>query len=86
MLRSAIQKRFACAHHFDFPREIVAITRAAKWAYFSTMRDDSLPLFQKLLPLEQTRQLTVRLGNQAGTPKPGPDTAPTAPDNNLDFL
>jgi len=64
----------------------VALTRAAKWAYFSTTVDDSLPLFQKLLPLEQTRQLTVRRGDQAGTPKPGPVAAPTTSDNKLDFL
>jgi superfamily I DNA/RNA helicase len=64
----------------------VALTRAAKWAYFSTTLDDSLPLFQKLLPLEQTRQLTVRRGEQAGTSKPGPATAPPTPDNKLDFL
>jgi hypothetical protein len=40
----------------------VTLTRATKWAYLSTTVDDSLPLLQKLLPLEQTRQLTVRRG------------------------
>ena len=61
----------------------VALTRAAKWAYFSTTMDDPLPLFQKLLPLEQTRQLTVRRGDQPAAPKPAP---PPRSDNNLDFL
>lgn len=63
----------------------VALTRAAKWAYFSTTVDDSLPLFQKLLPLEQTRQLTVRRGEQAGaTKQSSPALEPS--DNKLDFL
>jgi superfamily I DNA/RNA helicase len=64
----------------------VALTRAAKWAYFSTTLDDSLPLFQKLLPLEQTRQLTVRRGDQVAAAKQASPTVPVTPDNNLDFL
>jgi len=64
----------------------VALTRATKRAYLSTSLDNSLPLFQKLLPLEQTRQLSVRRGEHAGTPKPAPATAQPAPDNKPDFL
>jgi hypothetical protein len=64
----------------------VALTRAAKWAYFSTTMDDSLPLLQKFLPLEQTHQLTVRRGEQPGTSKPAPTTVQPAPDNKLDFI
>ena len=61
-------------------------TRATKWAYFSTTVDDSLPLLQKLLPLEQTRQLTVRRGDQAAALKQAAPAVQPAPDNKLDFL
>ena len=62
----------------------VALTRAAKWAYFSTSLSEPLPLLEKLLPLEQSRQLTVRRGDQ---PRPPTPTSPTqsAP-GPLDFL
>jgi superfamily I DNA/RNA helicase len=66
----------------------VALTRAAKWAYFSTSLDDSIPLFEKLLPLADTRQLTVRSGDQpgsAGTAARIDRPRPTGGDN-LDFL
>lgn len=61
-------------------------TRAAKWAYFSTTLDDSLPLFPKLPPLEQTRQLTVRRGDQAAAPEQASPAVQPASDNKLDFL
>ena len=62
----------------------VGLTRAAKWAYFSTSLGEPLPLVEKLLPLEKTRQLTVRRGDQPAGPTPPPPTQP--PQNNLDFL
>ena len=62
----------------------VGLTRAAKWAYFSTGLGEPLPLMEKLLPLEKTRQLTVRRGDQPGTTPPPLPTQP--PPNNLDFL
>jgi superfamily I DNA/RNA helicase len=62
----------------------VGLTRAAKWAYFSTGLGEPLPLMEKLLPLERTRQLTVRRGDQLGGPTPPAPTQP--PPNNLDFL
>jgi superfamily I DNA/RNA helicase len=62
----------------------VALTRATRWAYFSTSLGEPLPLMEKLLPLERTGQLTVRRGDQVGEPTP---TSPTqsAP-KPLDFL
>ena len=86
MLSSAIRTRFFRAHHLDFPRGIVAITRAAKWAYFSTTVDDLLPLLQKILPLEQTRQLTIRRSDQTAALKQTSPAVQPAPDNKLDFL
>jgi superfamily I DNA/RNA helicase len=62
----------------------VGLTRAAKWAYFSTSLVEPLPLVEKLLPLERTRQLTVRRGDQPAGPTPPLPTQP--PPNNLDFL
>jgi hypothetical protein len=64
----------------------VALTRAAKWAYFSTTLDDSLPLFHKLLSLEQTRQPAARRSDHAAAPKQTSPPVPSAPDNKLDFL
>jgi len=71
----------------------VALTRATKWAYFSTNTDGRLALFDKLLPLEKTRQLTVRRGDQASSAgqappvihPPGGDWPPAKPED-LDFL
>jgi hypothetical protein len=48
--------------------------------------DDSLPLLQKLLPLEQKHQLTVRRGDQAAALKQVSPAVQPAPDNKLDFL
>jgi superfamily I DNA/RNA helicase len=62
----------------------VALTRAARWAYFSTSLGEPLPVIEKLLPLEKTRQLTVRRGDQSGGPTPRPPTQPLA--TPLDFL
>jgi superfamily I DNA/RNA helicase len=62
----------------------VALTRATRWAYFSTSLGESLPLMEKLLPLEQTGQLTVQRGDQAGGPTPTPPTQ--SPAHPLDFL
>lgn len=62
----------------------VALTRASKWAYFSTGLGESLPLINKLLPLEQTRQLSIRYGDQVGAAtSPNPNTSPSG---SLDFL
>ena len=66
----------------------VALTRATKWAYFSTVLGNSCDFLEKLLPLEKTRQLTVQRGDQAAaatasTPQVKP-AASTADD--LDFL
>ena len=63
-----------------------AHTRAAKWAYFSTTVDDLLPLLQKILPLEQTRQLTIRRSDQTAALKQTSPAVQPAPDNKLDFL
>lgn len=38
----------------------VALTRATKWAYFSTSLAEPLPVFEKFLPLEPTRQISLR--------------------------
>lgn len=65
----------------------VALTRAAKWAYLSTGLGETLPLIEHCLPLEQTRQHTVRRGDQSG-PRTANPSAPPPRDsnNNLDFL
>jgi superfamily I DNA/RNA helicase len=62
----------------------VALTRAARWAYFSTGVSEPLPVLEKLLPLERTHHLTVRRGDQTGGPTPTSSTQP-AP-GPLDFL
>jgi superfamily I DNA/RNA helicase len=62
----------------------VALTRASKWAYFSTGFGETLPLIEKLLPLEQTRQLTVRRGDQPRATTLPPKNTP--PPGRLDFL
>lgn len=67
----------------------VAITRAARWVYFSTNAEEPLPLFSKLLPLELTRQLTVlRAGQGRGPSSSQPITSvpPTPGSTDLDFL
>jgi hypothetical protein len=69
-----------CQVHLVFAP--VALTRAAKWAYFSTTTDQSLSLLEKLLPLEQSGQLTVRRGDQSR----GPSPPPRPPNGALDFL
>jgi superfamily I DNA/RNA helicase len=61
----------------------VGLTRAAKWAYFSTGIGEPLPLMEKLLALEKTRQLTIQRGDQPFVVRS--PAAPSAP-NNLDFL
>ena len=60
------------------------LTRATKWAYFSTSLTEPLPALEKFLRLERPRQISLRRGNQ-GTPPPqvAQDTQPDGP---LDFL
>ena len=70
----------------EVDQETLSGTRASKWACFSTTFNDPLPLFGKLLPLEKSRQLSVRRADQADAPKAPPPLAPATPNNNLDCL
>lgn len=63
----------------------VALTRATQWAYFSTSLGDPLPALEKLLPLERTRQITLRRSGDQPTP-PQTATSRTKPEGSLDFL
>jgi len=58
---------------------------AAQQGGFITSPDDSLPFFQKLLPLAETRQLISRRADPHFMPAQ-PSSAPAAPGNKLDFF
>jgi hypothetical protein len=60
----------------------MAITRATRWAYFSTQEDDSLDALEKIIPLVKSgelKRLNWKDNNRKGK-------APKSPDDDLDFL
>jgi len=60
----------------------MAITRATRWAYFSTQEDDSLDALEKIIPLVKSgelKRLHWKDNNREGT-------APQSSDDDLDFL
>lgn len=65
----------------------VALTRATRWAYFSTVLGNSCPFLEKLLPLERSRKLTVLCGDHKNaSPTAAPAAEPARAANDLDFL
>lgn len=66
----------------------VAITRATKWCYFSTMADNPFGLLQnKIIPLAESRKVSLlRSGDGATTPTGSPPSPPSGYGEDLDFL
>lgn len=60
----------------------MAITRATRWAYFSTQEDDSLDALEKIISLVKSGELK-RLNWKDNNRK---EKAPKSPDDDLDFL
>lgn len=80
---------FKCVHEERIERLLfVALTRATKWAYFSTSLTKPLLVINKLLTLESSRGVTVMRGEQNDNgARPATLTpVPSSPDNDLDFL
>lgn len=61
----------------------VAITRATRWVYLSTVADNKLPVLDSLKSLASEQVLTIQQGGQV-PPQPAPFASPTSRD--LDFL
>jgi superfamily I DNA/RNA helicase len=69
----------------------VAITRATKWCYFSTMADNPFGLLRnKIMPLAESRKVSLlRAGEGVATPSgppPSPPSPPSGYGEDLDFL